>query len=517
MTDITISDTYFQPSYSQPGYTNNSSYDKFTNKGYYFGGVGEGAGGTSFNGGDGGDGFYNTATINVFINDGILTGGGGGGGGVVVTGKYGAGGGDGGYGGGGGGGSSTSVKGGNGGGFSTITSQIQPGDCYEPDALINNTTVFNGSGGGGGGGYNQSGGTSTYTYSGTNYSNDNYYASGYSKNYPAGGGWILTVSSVQSTYNSYGNSKGGGAAGAGMSYTSYIPSVPIGIVAGGGGGGGAGNGFGSLFTLGSIFATPPLLTSNGYNFCCCGGGGGSGGGIGGSGGNGGTFTPYTGGKGGNGGCGINNLGTIVKLINYQSQGTYGPLYYTGNLPSSYYIGYNGSTFGQVQFIINTNPNNVYMTIGIEQYTGNTFFLNNAVVFINLYSGSYSSDNPYPNVIFGLGVSSPSVTTISIPYSYQATSEETGNYIYMYYTFFSFTLEINVTNYLVDGNDLSTIFAPGDSSSIITTGLSTNINGTQQDLSEIFAPFSSGTKAIFTKYYAKQNGNYVDLNEIFLPL
>ena len=88
------------------------------------------------------------------------------------------------------------------------------------------------------------------------------------------------------------------------------------------------------------------------------------------------------------GCGILNNGTITSLINYQTQGQYGPLYYIGNLPSIYYIGYNSSnnSFGNVQFLINSQPSNINMQIRLETYSGSSTTIGNAVVFINNTDG-----------------------------------------------------------------------------------------------------------------------------------
>ena len=238
--------------------------------------------------------------------------------------------------------------------------------------------AFGGAGGGGGGGgdYIDTGGVVTWIGVGGSLVTT---LNGESSTQGAGGGGpggnggnnLSNLYIGGSNYDFFG---GGGASdspsGIGINATEYSGGNGNNALDGGfvGGGGGYGGGDGGISDFG--------------------GGGGGGGGLGG------VATGATGGSsyfGGNGGYGIVNTGTITNL--YNSQGgenpyLYGPLFYSGNAPTNYYIKINStSNYGQLWNL---------EKITDESITGTINF--------NIAPGSTLSETTYSSVLTGVTVS-----------------------------------------------------------------------------------------------------------------
>ena len=238
---------------------------------------------------------------------------------------------------------------GGGGSFGTDGNGTNGGSYGSPgvDSSSNNQA------GCGGGSFSQKGGSNNYNY--TN--------GGDGSNYGGGGG---AASDTNSGNNSSNNSGGAGGNGTG----------------GGGGGAGGGNGGNNGVGVG-------------------GGGGGSGGGKGAMGGS--SDIYY---MGGDGGFGINCSGSIINLYNQQcslNNNYFGPLYFTGNMPTNYYIVIlNENTYGQL-FI---GPESKIIGSISKFYLATSSYANIATIMeiqsvISFNSVFYNNNNNYSdNIILG---------------------------------------------------------------------------------------------------------------------
>ena len=377
----TNSNGYYENDTNYYGETNttalintSSTSVNFENNGIILGGGGAGSTGSTGNnssGLSGGAAFSNTGVINTFINNGSLLGGGGGGA---------NGGGNGGAGGGGGGGGSyygTSGQNGYGGvGGSLINTNT--------NGFVGVLYGQRGAGGGGGGGPGGNGGNGTYTEVNPSV----YGISG------GGGGGIY---SGQGGENSLGDTfYDGGNATSYVGGTGGVGSIGIaGNASSGSGGGGYGAGVG-----GNGIPKTGDPSFNGGS-----GGGGGGGGAGGYYGSGSTLV-----SGGNGGYGLSNSSSITNLNNLQggNEYTYGPLFFSGELPTNYNIiinsssnygqlwctGYNiANLTGTMNFNIDVSNSNPYLASTTLQSVlilpTTTTYLTSPAINVTNYSGPYT--------------------------------------------------------------------------------------------------------------------------------
>ena len=436
-------------------------------------------------------------TVNNLFNLGCLAGGGGGGGGYISSVCPFVNGGSGGNGGGGGGsGGFGVVPGGNGGGFST--------DVYKLDGSYGSTGGgggFAGNGGNGVGNYfNSEGGTTSDT-----------------------GLCIGGSSFINGASNGTGNGGGGGGGS--------VILTKLSIGGGGGAGGGAGSNGYLAITYG--YATNSLSGS----------GGGSGGGKGGIAGGQinvgeGTIISYA---GGDGGYGIYNLGNITTLENSQnalqpnaSSQYFGPLYYYGTNPPTYYniIILSETNYGQLYFPFGTTNTLMFgiSTISINSSSYLSTFTENTILYnvlgnITLSSGTkLAGTYIYQNTDVSIKLNWALVLTT---YPYTDVNGTITNYygydMYLYLPFTTgYTFNFNNTGTYVELSEFFLINISNQST--ITT---TYISSSGKDLGTIFSyyptpllPSSSFTKTGFVCESILINGTIYyncDLGQIFIPL
>ena len=220
------------------------------------------------------------------------------------------------------------------------------------------------------------------------------------------------------------------------------------------------------------------------------GGGGGGGGGGGSGG--GTSSISSSNQFGNGGCGgysIVNQNYITSF--YNSQGSGNPVYFynTGTL-TNYYINVNitnsTTTYGQLFYY------------GYSQTINFDIDPNSSINITTSTTLEYAIYDSGSNLT--INNTSGSINSNSKTYYWYLSNISTGRW----------DLIINLaTGYITNNQDLREIFQPYTSG---TQAALTSYKTNNQDLSEIFQPYTSGTQTA-TGYKT----NNQDLSEIFQPI